>query len=100
MLDLAYRRGSQSASKAHRALLKTHAIQQSTCAPDVMMHEPKLIYHEHYRTREPARNSIFEYIEVFYLYPVAITAYVGILPMAQGHQRILKHTEKVLNFLY
>jgi transposase InsO family protein len=27
----------------------------------------ELIYHERYQTREQARSSIFEYIEVFYL---------------------------------
>jgi putative transposase len=26
----------------------------------------ELIYHERYRTREQARSSIFEYIEIFY----------------------------------
>ena len=103
-------RGGQYASKAHRALLKTHKIQQSTSrkgdcwdnsVAESFFHTLKteLIYHESYQTREQARHSIFEYIEVFYLCPVGITAYVGIPPMALCHQRFLKHIEKSLNFL-
>jgi transposase InsO family protein len=103
-------RGSQYASKAHRALLKTHKIQQSmsrkgdcwdNAVAESFFHTLKteLVYHERYQTREQARHSIFEYIEVFYLCPLGITAYVAIPPMARCHQRILKHIEKSLNFL-
>jgi transposase InsO family protein len=70
-------RGSQYASKAHRALLKTHNIQQSmsrkgdcwdNAVAESFFHTLKteLVYHERYKTREQARSSIFEYIEVFY----------------------------------
>lgn len=70
-------RGSQYASKAHRALLKTHKIQQSmsrkgdcwdNAVAESFFHTLKteLVYHERYQTREQARHSIFEYIEVFY----------------------------------
>ena len=70
-------RGSPYASKAHRALLKAHKIQQSmsrkgdcwdNAVAESFFHSLKteLVYHEYYRTREQARNSIFEYIEVFY----------------------------------
>jgi transposase InsO family protein len=58
-------------------LLKTHAIQQSmsrkgdcwdNAVAESFFHTLKteLIYHERYQTREQARRSIFEYIEVFY----------------------------------
>jgi transposase InsO family protein len=70
-------RGSQYASKAHRALLKTHKIQQSmsrkgdcwdNAVAESFFHTLKteLVYHERYKTREQARSSIFEYVEVFY----------------------------------
>lgn len=70
-------RGNQYASKAHRALLKTHKIQQSmsrkgdcwdNAVAESFFHTLKteLIYHERYQKREQARHSIFEYIEVFY----------------------------------
>ena len=70
-------RGSQYASKAHRGLLKTHKIEQSmsrkgncwdNAVAESFFHTLKteLVYHERYKTREQARHSIFEYIEVFY----------------------------------
>ena len=70
-------RGSQYASKSHRALLKTHKIEQSmsrkgdcwdNAVAESFFHTLKteLIYHECYQTQEQARHSIFEYIEVFY----------------------------------
>ncbi|MEN9596413.1 MAG: hypothetical protein RL236_847 [Pseudomonadota bacterium] len=70
-------RGSQYASKAHRALLKTHKSQQSmsrkgdcwdNAVAESFFHTLKteLVYHERYKTRKQARSSIFEYIEVFY----------------------------------
>jgi putative transposase len=70
-------RGSQYASKSHRALLKTHKIEQSmgrkgdcwdNAVAESFFHTLKteLVYHERYKTREQARSSIFEYIEVFY----------------------------------
>ena len=70
-------RGSQYASKKHRALLKTHKIQQSmsrkgdcwdNAVAESFFHTLKteLVFHERYKTREQAHASIFEYIEVFY----------------------------------
>ena len=70
-------RGSQYASKEHRALLKQHGIVQSmsrkgdcwdNAVAESFFHTLKteLIFHERYQTREQARRSLFEYIEVFY----------------------------------
>ena len=70
-------RGSQYASKEHRALLKTHKIQQSmsrkgdcwdNAVAESFFHTLKteLVFHQRYKTREQAHASIFEYIEVFY----------------------------------
>ena len=71
-------RGSQYASKKHRALLKTHKIQQSmsrkgNCWDNAVAKsffhtlKTELVFHERYKTREQAHtSSIFEYIEVFY----------------------------------
>ncbi len=70
-------RGSQYASKKHRALLKTHKIQQSmsrkgNCWDNAVAKsffhtlKTELVFHERYKTREQAHTSIFEYIEVFY----------------------------------
>lgn len=70
-------RGSQYASKEHRALLKQHHIQQSmsrkgdcwdNAVAESFFHTLKteLVFHERYKTREQAHASIFEYIEVFY----------------------------------
>jgi transposase InsO family protein len=70
-------RGSQYASKEHRALLKTHKIQQSmsrkgdcwdNAVAESFFHTLKteLVFHERYKSREQAHASIFEYIEVFY----------------------------------
>jgi transposase InsO family protein len=70
-------RGSQYASKAHRALLSQHGISQSmsrkgdcwdNAVAESFFHTLKteLVFHERYKTREQAKTSIFEYIEVFY----------------------------------
>ena len=70
-------RGSQYASKEHRALLKQHHIKQSmsrkgdcwdNAVAESFFHTLKteLVFHERYKTREQAHASIFEYIEVFY----------------------------------
>ena len=70
-------RGSQYASKEHRALLKQHHIQQSmsrkgdcwdNAVAESFFHTLKteLTYHHRYANREQARASIFEYIAVFY----------------------------------
>jgi transposase InsO family protein len=70
-------RGSQYASDSHRSLLKTHGIIQSmsrkgncwdNAVAESFFHSLKveLIHHENFKTREEAKKSIFEYIEVFY----------------------------------
>jgi len=70
-------RGSQYASDSHRALLKQHHIKQSmsrkgncwdNAVSESFFHTLKteLVYHLTFKTREEAKKSIFEYIEVFY----------------------------------
>lgn len=70
-------RGVQYASQAYRAFLQRHGLVASmsrtgNCYDNALMEsffgtlKTELVYHEHYATREQARRSIFEYIEVFY----------------------------------
>jgi transposase InsO family protein len=70
-------RGSQYASDSHRKLLKQHSIKQSmsrkancwdNAVSESFFHSLKTecINHERYQTREAAKTSIFDYIEVFY----------------------------------
>ena len=70
-------RGSQYASVEHRKLLKRYGIKQSmsrkgncwdNAVSESFFHTLKTecVNHEHYATREEARKSIFDYIEVFY----------------------------------
>ena len=70
-------RGSQYASGAFRKLLAAHGITCSmsgtgNCYDNAAMEsffatlKKELVYQENYATREAARQSIFEYIEVFY----------------------------------
>lgn len=70
-------RGSQYASDSHRKLLKQHGIQQSmsrkgncwdNAVSESFFHTLKTecVNYENYATREAARKSIFDYIEVFY----------------------------------
>ncbi len=70
-------RGSQYASSVFRSLLDDHAVLCSmsrtgncydNAAKESFFHTLKteLVHHEHYRTREEARASVFEYIEAFY----------------------------------
>ncbi len=70
-------RGSQYASDSHRLLLAQHGILQSmsrkgdcwdNAVAESFFHSLKteLVHHETYSTREEAKQSIFEYIEVFY----------------------------------
>ncbi|MDD1611159.1 MAG: IS3 family transposase [Methylococcaceae bacterium] len=70
-------RGSQYASDSHRKLLKQHGITQSmsrkgncwdNAVSESFFHTLKTecVNHENYSTREAARKSIFDYIEVFY----------------------------------
>ena len=70
-------RGSQYASVDHRKLLKRHGIKQSmsrkgncwdNAVSESFFHTLKTecVNHEKYPTREQAKKSIFDYIEVFY----------------------------------
>ena len=70
-------RGVQYASEDYRHLLDLHGIEASmsgrgdcwdnACAESFWSTlKTELVNHEHYATREQARQSIFEYIEVFY----------------------------------
>lgn len=70
-------RGSQYASDSHRALLKDHGIIQSmsrkgncwdNAVSESFFHTLKieLIHQIKFKTREEAKQAIFEYIEVFY----------------------------------
>jgi len=70
-------RGSQYASHEFRRLLEKHSIIQSmsgkgncydNAVTESLFHTLKteLVYFEKYRTRAEARQSIFEYIEIFY----------------------------------
>ena len=70
-------RGSQYASESHRALLKEHGIIQSmsrkgdcwdNAVSESFFHSLKteLIHHCQFKTRQQARQAIFDYIEVFY----------------------------------
>jgi transposase InsO family protein len=70
-------RGSQYASEHYRRLLATHGItcsmsRRADCWDNAPMEsffaslKKELVHHEDYQTREEAKASIFEYIEVFY----------------------------------
>lgn len=70
-------RGSQYASEHYRGLLAKHGIacsmsRRANCWDNAPMEsffaslKKELVHHEDYQTREEAKASIFEYIEVFY----------------------------------
>jgi putative transposase len=70
-------RGVQYACDDYQALLSEHGIQPSmsrtgNCYDNAVMEsffgtlKTELVHHENYPTREAARRSLFEYIEVFY----------------------------------
>ena len=70
-------RGSQYASEHYRRLLANHGIdcsmsRRANCWDNAPMEsffaslKKELVHHEDYQTREEAKASIFEYIEVFY----------------------------------
>lgn len=70
-------RGVQYASDDYQHLLQSHSMEVSMsgkgdCWDNAAMEsfwatlKTELVHHEHYQTREQARQSIFEYIEVFY----------------------------------
>jgi transposase InsO family protein len=70
-------RGSQYASEHYRRVLAKHGIEcsmsrRANCWDNAPMEsffaslKKELVHHEDYQTREEAKASIFEYIEVFY----------------------------------
>ncbi len=70
-------RGCQYASISHRSILKEHGIKQSmsrkgncwdNAVSESFFHTLKteLVHHVKYKTKEQAKQSIFEFIEVFY----------------------------------
>jgi len=70
-------RGRQYASHAFQELLRDHNItcsmsRKGNCWDNAMMEsffatlKKERVYHETYATREAARQSVFEYIELFY----------------------------------
>jgi putative transposase len=70
-------RGSQYASKSHRALLEQYGIRQSmsrlgncwdNAVSESFFHTLKteLIHHQAFHDRDEAKQAVFEYIEVFY----------------------------------
>ena len=70
-------RGSQYASQAFQDLLREHNItcsmsRKANCWDNAMMEsffatlKKERVYHESYATREAARQSVFDYIELFY----------------------------------
>jgi putative transposase len=70
-------RGVQYASEHYQQLLDKHDItcsmsRKGNCWDNAPMEsffatlKKELVHHEHYETREQARQSLFEYIEVFY----------------------------------
>ena len=70
-------RGIQYACKRYRNLLRSHGFVQSmsrkgNCWDNAPMEsffgtlKTELVYHEHYKTRAEARQSIFDYVEGFY----------------------------------
>ena len=70
-------RGSQYASDDYQKLIKSNGItcsmsRKGNCYDNAAMEsffgtlKQELVHHEHYATREQAKASIFEYIEVFY----------------------------------
>jgi transposase InsO family protein len=70
-------RGSQYAADSHRKIIKDHSIQQSMsrkgdCWDNSVAEsffgtlKTELTHHINFKTKEEAKNAIFEYIEVFY----------------------------------
>ena len=70
-------RGSQYASKSHRKILTEHGVKQSmsrkgncwdNAVSESFFHTLKteLTHHEQFKTREEAKQAIFEYIEIYY----------------------------------
>lgn len=93
-------RGSQYASVDYQRLLKKNSIvcsmsRKGNCYDNAAMEsffgtlKQELIHHAHYRTREEAKTSIFEYIEVFYNHQRKHSAIHYKAPMAFEKQSAL-----------
>ena len=70
-------RGTQYASHSHRELLKLHGIEQNmirkgscwdNAVAEIFFHAltVELTHHEKFKTREEAKQKIFNYIEAYY----------------------------------
>ena len=99
-------RGSQYASYEHKALLKQHGIVQSmsrkgncwdNAVAESFFHTLKteLVYHEAYHTRTQAKQSIFEYIEVFYNRQRMHSANNNLSPV--DYEKKMKQNESICN---
>ena len=96
-------RGSQYASNSHRKLLSENNVVQSmsrkgncwdNAVSESFFHTLKteLTHHCQFKTREEAKQAIFEYIEVFYNRERLHSANGYMSPMAIYHQWIMKHS--------
>ena len=99
-LLLHFDRGSQYASDDYQKLLKSNDItcsmsRKGNCYDNAAMEsffgplKQELVHHEHYATREQAKASIFEYIEVFYNQQRRHSAINYLAPMVFEQQRAL-----------
>ena len=68
-------RGSQYASDSHRKILQEHGVIQSisrkgncwdNAVAESFFHTLKTTHHILFKTREEAKQALFEYIEIFY----------------------------------
>lgn len=93
--------GIQYASESFRRVLGNYKMLQSmsgkgNCYDNAVAEsffktiKTELVYHERYRTRRQARNSIFEYIEVFYN-RIRKHSYLGYLAPVQYEQLTIKN---------
>jgi len=93
-------RGSQYASNDYQRLLKSNDItcsmsRKGNCYDNAAMEsffgtlKQELVHHEHYATREQAKASIFEYIEVFYNQQRRHSAINYLAPMVFEQQKAL-----------
>ena len=92
--------GSQYASDSHRQLLEQHGVIQSmsrkgncwdNAVSESFFHSLKteLVHHCRFKTRDDAKQAIFDYIEVFYNRK-RLHSSIGYLPPAvfEEHQKI------------
>ena len=101
-------RGSQYASDSHRTLLKDHGIIQSmsrkgncwdNAVSESFFHSLKteLAHHYQFKTREEAKQTIFDYIEVFYNRQRLHSANGYLSPVVICRQWCTKRVSKQLN---